>query len=193
MDALEPAQEFPNTFALRWSGLRCPDWRTQHSTCQQFLHVSSPGSMTGLRRATARCPLVFTRRSCVCMGFRHSLAPLFSATGATQQCSDRAGSMNAVIWRVIWKNTGELLSSPWCPSNRELKFHMTLKHVSNSQSQMGSTSTSFSGAAVGFLAANSVNKGDKMLQKAPFTPAFSLPTVLLAACTTISSYSHSSA
>lgn len=200
MEALETAQEFPNTFTLRWSGLQCPDWRTQHSTCQQFLHVSSPGSTTRLLGATAHCPLVFTRRSCVCVGFRHSLVPSSSATGATQQCSDRVGRMNVMIFEFLvclgerLKNTGELVSSPWCPSNGELKFHMILKHVSNSQSQMGSTSPSFFRAATGFpRTANSVKKAGKMLQKASFTPAFSLPTVLLAACTSLSSHSCSSA
>lgn len=172
-----------------------------HSTArQQFLHVSSPGSTTRLLGATAHCPLVFTRRSCVCVGFRHSLVPLSSATGATQQCSDRVGRMNVMIFEFLvclgerLKNTGELVSSPWCPSNGELKFHMILKHVSNSQSQMGSTSPSFFRAATGFpRTANSVKKAGKMLQKASFTPAFSLPTVLLAACTSLSSHSCSSA
>lgn len=94
--------------------------------------------MIGLRRATARCPLASARCSCVCMGFRHSVS-MSSDTGATQQCSTMAGSINVVFWRccfefLVWlggtlkdrKNVGELVSPPWCPSHGELKVHVAL-------------------------------------------------------------------
>lgn len=79
------------------------------------------------------------------------------------------------------KNVGELVAPPWFPSHRELKDHSVLKCVPSFLHQMGSTSTSLSGAAVGFSrAVNSATGADKMLQTSSFTTTPSFISLQLA-------------